>query len=94
MLHISFEHLLDEIENLPQDQKQIILQRLTSEAEAKNVTPPKNKKRTAGLEEGNIWMSDDFADPLPANDNKLCRCPVNCRYNYMQSGLFRHLRGR
>ena len=29
------------------------------------IASPKNKKRTAGLNRGEIWTSDDFDEPLP-----------------------------
>ena len=61
-VQISFENLLDTLDHLPEDQKQIVLQRLQS-ATTKEVPSP--KKRIAGLGEGTIWMSDDFIDPLP-----------------------------
>ena len=63
-LQISFEHLLETIDSLPEDQKQVVLQHLKSSSHSGEVTP-KLKKRVAGLGEGTIWMSDDFADPLP-----------------------------
>jgi len=63
-LQISFEHLLDAIDHLPEDQKQIVLQRLSSRTRP-DVEDSAPKKRMAGLGEGTIWMSDDFIDPLP-----------------------------
>ena len=63
-LQISFEHLWDTIDHLPEDQKQILLQRLHA-GTMRDVQTPVPKKRVAGLGEGTIWMSDDFTDPLP-----------------------------
>lgn len=58
MRQASFEELLEVLETLSEDQKQIVRQRLEDQY-------PLPKKRTAGLGEGTIWMSDDFAEPLP-----------------------------
>ncbi len=63
-LQISFDHLLETIDHLPEDQKQIVLQRLSSGIK-KDTHRTSTKKRVAGLGEGTIKMSDDFIDPLP-----------------------------
>ncbi|MBA3869403.1 MAG: DUF2281 domain-containing protein [Anaerolineae bacterium] len=63
-LQISFENLLDTLDHLPEDQKQIALQRLQSTTK-QGIETKLPKKRIAGLGEGTIWMSDDFIDPLP-----------------------------
>ena len=63
-LQISFEHLLDALDHLPEDQKQIVLQYLRTHTK-QNVTSDAPMRRVAGLGEGTIWMSDDFIDPLP-----------------------------
>ena len=63
-LQISFEHLLETIDHLPEDQKQIVLEHLRS-GKKQDEKPNTLKKRVAGLGEGTIWMSDDFTDPLP-----------------------------
>ncbi len=62
-LEISFDQLLDTIDRLSEDQKQIVLERLHSgtKQDIKRTIP---KKRVAGLEEGMVKMSDDFTDPL------------------------------
>jgi len=39
--------------------------RLTPVAEPESVTEAPRKKRIAGLNRGQIWVSDDFDDPLP-----------------------------
>lgn len=63
-LQISFEHLLEAIDNLPEDQKQLVIHHLQS-GSTETTEQSMLKKRIAGLGEGTIWMSDDFADPLP-----------------------------
>jgi hypothetical protein len=63
-LQISFDNLWDAIDHLPEEQKQILLQRLSSGMK-KNANSTSPKKRVAGLGEGRVKMSDDFIDPLP-----------------------------
>jgi hypothetical protein len=58
MQQTNFKALLEAIETLSEEQKQIIRQQL-------EIQPLLPKKRTAGLGEGTIWMSEDFVDPLP-----------------------------
>jgi hypothetical protein len=58
---IHFDDLLALIDQLSDEQKQILRQRLEA-------MPPADKplkRRLAGLYEGSVWMSDDFDEPLP-----------------------------
>jgi hypothetical protein len=61
---LKFETLLDIIDALSAEQKQIIRQHLDDENALQtedNSLPP----RILGLHPGAIWTSDDFDDPLP-----------------------------
>jgi len=65
MLHlpIQFDDLLKIIDQLTDEQKRVLQQRMNAPSEA---APPKPlQKRVAGLGEGTVWMSEDFDDPLP-----------------------------
>lgn len=60
-VQFSFDDLLKVVDQLTDEQRQALQDRLNSaHSSAKTL-----KKRTAGLGEGTIWISDDFNDPLP-----------------------------
>lgn len=58
-VQFSFDDLLKVVDQLTDEQKQILQNHLNQ------VPKPPLKKRTPGLGEGTIWMSDDFTTPLP-----------------------------
>jgi len=62
-IEISFEQLLDALDQLSQAQKQLVIEYLQS-SQTQSADGVRPEKRRAGLEEGTIWMSDDFIDPL------------------------------
>jgi hypothetical protein len=61
-VQIDFDELLKVVDQLTDEQKRILQERMHSSPEK----PKSLKKRVAGLGEGTIWISDDFDDPLIA----------------------------
>ncbi len=64
-LPIKLDDLLDAIDKLPADQKQLIRQHLNQTAETDLPEGVRSQERIPGLNAGMIWISDDFDDPLP-----------------------------
>jgi hypothetical protein len=62
---IKLDDLLNVLDKLPEDQKQIIREHLDSMTAAGMGDSDAEYKRIPGLNAGMIWISDDFDDPLP-----------------------------
>jgi mRNA-degrading endonuclease RelE of RelBE toxin-antitoxin system len=56
--------LIAKLQTLPPEQQQQVLDFVEFLAQ-KYVQPQASKKRVMGLHKGQIWMSEDFNDPLP-----------------------------
>ncbi|MGI2906563.1 type II toxin-antitoxin system VapB family antitoxin [Tolypothrix sp. VBCCA 56010] len=56
--------LIAKLQTLPPEQQQQVLDFVEFLAQ-KYVQPQAPKKRVMGLHKGQIWMSEDFNDPLP-----------------------------
>jgi hypothetical protein len=61
-IQIEFDELLKAIDQLSDEQKRVLQQRINAPVESESKPL---QKRVAGLGEGTIWMSDDLDDPLP-----------------------------
>ena len=59
---MSFSELARVIENLPDNLQKEVLDFASFLYEKQ---PKVKNSRVAGLHEGQVWMSDDFDDPLP-----------------------------
>lgn len=63
---IKLDDLLAALDKLPEEQKQIIRERLNEDWDIDTVEPDDDSyERIPGLNAGMIWVSDDFDDPLP-----------------------------
>jgi hypothetical protein len=63
---VTIETIVSELNSVPEPLLAEVLSFIRA-AKSKTLRSPKHSgfRRVAGLHEGQIWMSDDFNDPLP-----------------------------
>ena len=64
-LPISFERLLELVDQLSKAEKAVLLARLQESRAMEPIGKQRDRPRIAGLGEGMISIADDFDDPLP-----------------------------
>jgi hypothetical protein len=64
-LPISFERVLELVDQLSKAEKAVLLARLQDSDIPKPVGKKRDRPRIAGLGEGMITIAEDFDDPLP-----------------------------
>ena len=64
-LPISFERLLELVDQLSKAEKSVLLARLQESRAMEPIGKKRDRPRIAGLGEGMISIADDFDDPLP-----------------------------
>jgi len=58
------EEIIAKLQNLPPQQQQQVVDFIEFLGQ-KYIQPEPVKKRVLGLNKGQVWMSDDFNEPLP-----------------------------
>jgi hypothetical protein len=64
-LQITFESLLELVDQLSEIEKATLLERLQDSGAVKPVSKKRDRPRIAGLGEGTIMIAEDFDAPLP-----------------------------
>ena len=57
--------LISKLQELPEEQQQQVLDFIEFLEQKYVLNSDKSKQRVLGLHEGQIWISDDFNEPLP-----------------------------
>jgi len=74
---ITIETIVNELDSVPVKLLADVLSFIRSAKSKAIQTPNQSDRRVAGLHEGQIWMSDDFNDPLP---DEFWLGFTNCQY--------------